>query len=454
MSDKQLLSVDDIVDQAKASPFLVLVWALCFLACFLDGFDLTVIAFLAPELVKEYDIPRSSLGLVFSASVFGMAIGGPLFGWIGDKYGRRGATIACCAAFGIGTLGILWATTAPGIAICRLIAGLGMGGIIPNIMALVGEYTPAQMRSRMLAIVGMAVPMGAILPGILTASLVPVYGWRLLVYVGGIMPLVVAVILLFALPESIKYLALRANMEGQMRALLKKLVPDVPLDRIEIIPAKASFVAQSTSFSPTHLFGGGLVIITLCLWLTFFVNGMVNFLVNSWMPLVFQSMGISAQQSGLTAAMWAVGGMLGGIFVALFLKRLGAALIAIMFAISVPLIALMMIEQSATTLIFTVLVAGIGVGAIQIGINSIPTLIYPTSLRGKGTGWALAIGRVGAILGPFIGSAVIAFQIPPQKMFGFATIPMAVGFVAAVVLTYLCYRRFKTLQLAELISSK
>jgi AAHS family 4-hydroxybenzoate transporter-like MFS transporter len=151
--------------------------------------------------------------------------------------------------------------------------------------------------------------------------------------------------------------------------------------------------------------------------------------------------------------MWAVGGLVGGLGVVALLSRGGVALLAVMFLVAVPFLAFMAWDLSPSLLIACVLIAGITVGAIQIGANTLVGLLYQTGVRVTGVGWALGVGRIGAILGPVVGSAVFALQLPPREMFGLSAVPMAIGALAAIFLAILCYRRFGGLQFDEAVQA-
>ena len=438
--------IEAILDGVRPNAFLIGVWALCGMVLFLDGYDLTVIAFMAPELVKEFGHGNASLGFVFSAGLVGMAMGGPLGGWVGDRHGRRLPMAASCLVFGFATLAMLQATTVPHLVSCRLVVGIGLGAALSTAVAITAEFAPRRMRSRVLALVSTCVPLGAVLPGVLTATLVPAYGWRLLVVVGGGLPVLLAIVLLWRMPESLKYQALRPAFHARLSELLRRL------------GAESQWVAGTAgpgdervqSVSPTRLFSDGLAAITLSMWLLFFVNAMALYLVISWLPLVLQSLGMSIQQAGQAAAMFSAASLVGGLVVASLIARFGVALLPAMFAIAMPLLVMFAtLDLSRAAIVACILIPGAAFGALQVGCFTVTGMLYPTSVRATGTGWALSVGRIGAIAGPIFGAAVLALQLPPQQMFGFATVPMAIGAIGGVVLAVLCHRRFGSLHVDD-----
>jgi MFS transporter, AAHS family, 4-hydroxybenzoate transporter len=438
--------IEAVLDAVKPNAFLIGVWALCGMVLFLDGYDLTVIAFLAPEVVKEFGFTNASLGLVFSAGLVGMAIGGPLGGWAADRYGRRLPIVISCFVFGCATLAMLLATSLAQLAACRFIVGAGLGVALSTAVAMTAEFVPRRMRSRILALVSTCVPCGAILPGVLTATLVPSYGWRLLVVAGGMLPLLIAMILMWTMPESLKYQALRPKYHARLSALLERLRSE-----LQWVPgAAASQDERARTGSPARLFDDGLAPITVSMWVLFFVNAMALYLVISWLPLVLQTMGMSIGQAGQTTAMFSAASLIGGLVVVSLIARIGVALLPVMFAVAIPLLLMIATgELSRAAVIVCVLVPGVSFGALQVGCFAVTGMLYPTSVRATGAGWALGIGRLGAIVGPIFGAAVFALQLAPQQMFGFATVPMFVGAVGALVLCVLCRRRFGSLHVDE-----
>lgn len=438
--------IEAVLDGVKPNAFLIGVWALCGIVLFLDGYDLTVIAFMAPELVKEFGFTKSSLGLVFSAGLVGMAFGGPLGGWIGDRHGRRQPIMISCLVFGCATLAMLLATTVAQLAACRFVVGVGLGVALSTAVAITAEFAPRRMRGRVLALVSTCVPFGAILPGVLTATLVPAYGWRLLVIVGGGLPVLIAVILMLRMPESLKYQALRPQFHARLSTLLERLGAE-----LRWVPGPAGLGDErAQSVSPTRLFSDGLAPITLSIWVLFFVNAMALYLVISWLPLVLQSLGMSIQQAGQTTALFSAAALIGGLIVASLIAKVGVALLPAMFMIAIPLLLMFAtLELSQAAIIVCVLIPGISFGALQVGCFTVTGMLYPTSVRVTGAGWALSVGRIGAIFGPVVGAVVFALQLPPQQMIGFATVPMIVGAIGGVVLAVLCYRRFGSLHVDD-----
>lgn len=431
--------VATLLDGMKPNRKLVSVWLLCAAVLLLDGYDLTVIALMAPELVKDFGFAQASLGIVFSAGLVGMAIGGPFGGWIGDRHGRKLPLAAGCCLFGCATLAMVAATTVVQFAACRFVVGVGLGVALTSAIAICAEFAPGRMRSRILALVGTSVPLGAMIPGVLTATHVPVFGWKLLVVVGGVLPVLLAIALVWALPESIKYLALHRARHAQLATVLQWLDRDlrwVPSSAAvpEVRPAASSF---------SLLFQNGFAGITLIMWTLFFMNAMALYLVSSWLPITLRDLGIGMSETGQMAALFSAAGMIGCLIVAAVITRAGVVVLPTLFVLAIPfLLGFAVLDRSYIAILLCVLVPGLACGGIQVASSTIVGTLYPTRIRANGIGWSFAAGRLGAIVGPLFGAVVYSLNLPPQRMFAFAAMPMTIGALAAILLPVLCIRRF------------
>src|SRR4029077_3194069 len=195
------------------------------LIAFIDGYDIGAIAFAAPSLIKEWHVAPKELGIVLSASNFGVLFGSQIFGWIGDRYGRKTALIFANLLFGVLTYWAAYSTNLTELSVLRFVAGLGIGGVIPNIVAINAESAARNMRATMAIIATGMVPLGGALAGFASAALVPTHGWQILFYIGGVAPILFALAGVYGLPESIKFMTLHEGHRGQMVALLRDIRP-------------------------------------------------------------------------------------------------------------------------------------------------------------------------------------------------------------------------------------
>src|SRR5499433_2108051 len=224
MADK-VVPVSRLLDERGLSSFQIklIVWS--FFIVLIDGYDIAAIAFAAPSLIKEWGLKPGALGPVFSASLIGILFGSALFGWVGDRYGRKAALVWSNLLFGVFTLAAAYSKNLDQMFWLRLLAGLGIGGVIPNVVGLNAESPPRKLRATLAIIAVGCVPIGGAIPGFVAAAFVSKYGWQILFQLGGIVPIVIAVAALFGLPESIKYMALHESQRRRMEALITAIRP-------------------------------------------------------------------------------------------------------------------------------------------------------------------------------------------------------------------------------------
>ena len=434
MADQPIVQVSRLLDEGGLTSFHVklLIWS--FFIVLIDGYDIAAIAFAAPHLVRSWGVPPSALGPVFSASLVGILFGSALFGWVGDRYGRKAALVGSNLLFGVFTLAAAYSSTLEQMFWLRLLAGLGIGGVIPNVVAINAESAPRHLRATLAIIAVGCVPIGGAIPGFVTAAYVPQYGWPILFIIGGIVPIMIAIAGIFGLPESIKYMALHENQRPRMEKLIAAIRPDLH------VPPNARFVVedekQFPGFNPIYLFRDGLELITPLLWLLFALNLMGYFFLLSWTPTLLTAAKLPPQTVALAGASLQVGGTVGSLLLCWWLQRQRFLAIAILFVIAVPVVGSIGYAglTSPTALLTATFFAGFCVLGIQSGINVVGALIYPTSLRANGSGWELGLGRIGSIVGPLVGALFVG--LPVEKLYLWSTLP----FLAGAVICYAIHR--------------
>jgi MFS transporter, AAHS family, 4-hydroxybenzoate transporter len=450
MSDQTVVPVSRLLDERGISSFHYSLIFWCVLLSLIDGYDIAAIAFAAPHLVREWGLKPGALGPVFSASLIGILFGSALFGWIGDRYGRKAALISSNLLFGVFTLWAAWSANLDHLFWMRLLAGLGIGGVIPNIVAINAESSPHRMRSILALIAVGFVPLGGAIPGLVAATLVPTHGWQILFTLGGIVPILLAVAAIFTLPESIKFMALHESQRGKMVKTIKALDPNY------VVPTNAKFVIedeqQFPGFNPVYLFKQGLWLITPLLWLLFALNLMGYFFLLSWTPTLMAALKLPPSVGALAGAMIQVGGTIGALLLARWFQRHQFLAIAMVFVIAVPAVASIGYAglTSTAALAAAAFFAGFCVLGIQTGINVAGALVYPTSLRANGSGWQLGIGRIGSIVGPMVGALFVG--LPVEKLYVWSALPFAVGAVVCFAIWRLNEARLRAhpeLQMAQ-----
>src|SRR6266705_627269 len=392
--------VSRFIDERRLNRFnaSLVIWS--FFIVLFDGYDITAISFAAPELIRTWWIAhRAELGPVFSSSLFGILIGSPLFGYIGDRYGRKIAVIGSCLIFGAFTLLACWAGALKELFYLRFVAGIGIGGLLPNLIARNAEYAPRRLRATLIIVMFTGITFGGAVPGAISVWLVPRYGWQAIFAVGGVLPILMAV-----------------------DAATRLVVADEKVYR---------------GFNPRYLFADGLALITPLLWLCFACNLMGFYFLLSWLPTLLTGAKLPPSEAAIATAPVQIGGTVGGLALTRPIDAKGFLPVTILFACSVLAVGALGYVglSSAAALMVIVFLAGFCVLGLQFGLNAASAMIYPTSVRSNGSGWAFGVGRVGSVLGPIIGGVLIGMKMPLQELFLWATIPFIVGTVACTALT-------------------
>lgn len=431
------IDVQQVIEESRIGGLQITVYVLCSLCLLLDGFDVQAMGYVAPALTQEWKISPAALGTVFGAAPFGVLIGSLLFSMLADKVGRRPVLIGLTLYFAVATLLTARAATVEELLVIRFLAGVGLGGIMPNAVALVGEYSPRRSRVVVMMVVGNFFSAGAAVGGFIAAWLIPAFGWRAVFYAGGGLPLAVAAAMLFLLPESLPYLALRRRNLDQAKRWLQQVQPGLNTDGAELIST-----GQVRGGVPiVKLFGEGRGWGTLALWVVNFMNLLNLYFLSNWLPTLVRDSGHTAQTAVLMGATLQLAGTLGAFLLGWMIRRTGfVPALAAGFLCGAASIA--WIGQPGLTLpllYFAVSVAGIGVLGGQSGVNALAATYYPTELRSTGLGAGLGVGRIGAIVGPVVGGQLLALHWQNQQLFLAAAVPAV---ISALVMAALYRVRF------------
>ena len=400
------VNVAEIIDRSKLSAFQIGVFALCFACLAIDGFDVQALGYVAPRLMEDLGITRAELGPVLSAAPFGVLFGSIFFSILADRVGRRPVLIISTLLFAVLTFLTARAQTLQQLLILRAIGGVGMGAIMPIAVALVSEYSPRRVRFTVVMIVASGFTVGAALGGFIVAWLQPLWGWRSVFYFGAAVPLVVALAMLLKLPESIQFLTLRGRSREKLGKLLGRIDPSVPTGAaVEyVLP-----VAEQRRGVPFFaIFADGRAFGTLLLWIVNFMNLFNIYLLQGWLTTFIADMGIPTETAAMVAAMVQVGGVIGAFSLGSIVHRLGFAPVLLVCGLLAS-VTIALIGQPWMTvgwMSVTIFIAGFCVVGGQGAINTLSASYYPTDLRSTGVGAGLGVGRVGAIIGPLLVTAL------------------------------------------------
>ncbi|WP_434120392.1 MFS transporter [Pseudomonas fortuita] len=424
-------SIPDTLDHAPLSSYQVLVFSLCFLVAMLDGFDTQAIAYTGPALMTAFNLAPGELAPVMTSGVIGMAIGAMTLGLLGDRVGRRPAILGAVFLFACATLATAFAQNVTHIVMLRFLAGLGMGGATPLLLALAAEYGPARHRGAITTGVLLGLPGGAILGGLLAAKLMPHIGWQGIYVIGGIAPLALLILLAVLLPESMQLQVAKGIHADRVRRTLQRITR-------QPVPEHARLTIHEQTVSKASvgaLFTGGLARNTVAVWLTYLFNWVAWFMLLSWLPTVLKSAGLAADLAPYGTVSVNAVFIACAIPLSILLPRLNTrSILLVMLATGIVVAFGLGLAGQQWPLVFVLIgLAGFGIGGQQLALNYLIVTAYPTALRATATGWAIGVGRVGAIIGSAIGGVVLE-SVGPSGYFASLALPLILAVAAVMII--------------------
>lgn len=428
----------DVAAFIEAQPvggFQVRLLLTCAAVLFLDGFDTQAIGYVAPALAREWGLSKGALGPVFSAGLFGLMIGALIFGPLADRIGRKKIIILSTLAFGIGTLATAFIQDVNTLLAIRFLTGLGLGGAMPNAVAMTSEFSPHRRRATMVMIMFCGFSVGAALGGLLAAALIPQFGWRSVFVVGGVAPLLLVPILALKLPESVRFLALTGRAHARVAELLGFISPNTTF-----APGTQFIVHEPglAGIPVLHLFRDNRTLVTLLLWVVFFMSLLDLYFLSNWLPTVLNDLGASVSEAAAIGSMLQVGGVVGTFALGSIIDRFSFRALALVYFLAVFAVgAIGQLGHSVVLVTMAIFAAGFCIVGGQIAANALAATYYPTAVRATGVGWALGIGRVGSIVGPLVGGALLSAKWSTGSVFMAAATAALCAAVAAFALSRL-----------------
>lgn len=426
MSDKAV-NVNDIIDQAKFSKFHFRVVAWCLLIILFDGYDLAINGVVLPLLMDEWGLSAMQAGMLASTALAGMMFGAMLFGSLADKIGRKKVIMICIILFSGLTFAGGFASNPTEFAILRFLAGLGIGGVMPNLVALTSEYAPQKMRSTLVTTMFSGYAVGGVMAALLGAWFTPNFGWEIMFFIAGI-PLLLLPIIWKFLPESLTFIV-QQNRQEEARQIVRRLEPTVTVTEKTTFQLNKVDVPESASVM--SLFRRGRAVNTLLFWTAFFTCLLTMYALSSWLPKLMMAAGYSMDNSLMFMMAMNVGAVVGivggGILADRFHLKPVLMFLGIMGAI---VMSLMGFQSSQFLLYILVFLAGAASIGSQMLLYSYVAQYYPLAVRSTGIGWSSAIGRMGAIIGPILIGGLLGMNLPAHFNFIVVGLPVLITAIA------------------------
>jgi AAHS family 4-hydroxybenzoate transporter-like MFS transporter len=426
------LDIHRTLDSRPWNGYQQLLVLLTALTIVFDGFDNQLLGLALPAMMADWRLPPGGLAPVVSLGYLGMMIGGAAAGIAGDRYGRRTTLLASVLWFASATMLISLATNLYTLAALRFIAGLGLGGALPNGAALAAEYVPRQQRPIAVTLAIVCVPLGGTLAGLFAVPAIPAVGWRGLFLIGGAIPAIIALILMRVLPESPLFLARHPGRRRELARVLQRIG--------HAVPAEATFTAASAagSTSAPGLLSPLLRRDTLALWGAFLSCLLSVYLGFSWLPSLLSRANLGASVASTSLTVFNLGGVVGALAGGALIARFGSkrpmlAMTAGAVAGALAMSTLDLPRTSVVVVLALLTLTGGLINAVQTTMYALAAHVYPTELRSTGVGSASAVGRTGAILSGYVGSWAIEIG-GSASFFGLMAGALALTFLSLAAL--------------------
>ena len=426
------IDVSEFVDRARVSPFQITIFVVCGLVATLDGFDAQMIGFVVPAIAKQWGITGPAIGAnfkwVFTWGLVGLMLGALAGGPAADRFGRRTVMLVSIVVFGLGMLASPFATGIVSLSALRFFTGLGLGGSMPNTIALTAEFAPKRLRTTLVSLMFAGFPAGNVIAGLVSVPLIERFGWEGVFVAGGVAPFLLLPFAWLLLPESVRFQVARGIEPARASATLRRIAPDPGLGTAPLVLAEERLRGAPVA----ELFRAGRGPGTAFLWVAFFMNLLIIFFFVSWLPQLLGQVGLSAEHSIWTAALFNGGGTIGGVVVGYLSDRSEPyrLIVACYVVGAVAIAGIAWSGASLPLLVLTIFVTGCAIPGAQFALNGLAARIYPTPMRSTGVSWGLGIGRIGSIVGPYIGGFLLQLRWTPHDLFLLVTIPALVAALA------------------------
>jgi AAHS family 4-hydroxybenzoate transporter-like MFS transporter len=406
---------------------------LCALVMFLDGFDTQAISYMTPLIAKEWGLPRELLGPIFSSALTGLMVGYLVLSPLSDRFGHRRLILASTVAFGFLTLVTVAVTGVTELMILRFVTGVALGAAIPSAVALTTEYSPKRLRATFVLVIYCGFSLGFVAAGGVAAWSIPLYGWRSMLWIGAVAPLLLAIAVFVLLPESLDFLVRTKADPRKVWRVLRRVDQDLPDDG----PDKFTTDIAETRSAVGSLFQSGRSFGTIVLWLVFGLNLAEFYALQSWLPTILTNLHYPLSTVALATSLTTIGGIVAAFAIGPAMDRLGAyGSLAVVYFAGVVFVALLgpAISAPPWVLLVAAFCAGFCISGGQKSVIALTAIFYPAPIRSTGVGWALGIGRLGGIGGPLLVGVLLGYQLSAASLFYAAAVPMLLAGILVTLL--------------------
>lgn len=423
--------------QKNMSHYQWFIVGLCILLNIVDGYDVMVMAFTSTSVSADWQLTGAMLGILLSIGFIGMALGSFLIAPQADKIGRRNLVLVCLLICSVGMLLSTLTQSALQLAICRLITGLGVGGILTNASVLANEFSAQKWKSLSVSLLSMGYAVGAVIGGLIAYHLIGSHGWRSVFLFGGGLTFIVFLICFAVLPESIEYLVVKQPKQALEK--INKIGAKIGITPLLKMPVMA-LTEQKTSVK--KLFLPQFATQTVCIWVAFFTVMAGFYFILSWTPKILALAGMSIEQGVNLGVFLNIGGIIGAILMGSISARFQIHKILALFLAStaVAVLLFVMVAHVYSYALWVGILVGMVANGCIAGLYALSTVTYPTEIRATGVGFAISMGRIGAILAPLGAGYFLDAGVSPLNLYVFASFLFAIGFIMLLI----SYRNYKT----------
>lgn len=425
------IDVNSVVDNAKFTPFHFNVVAWCLLIILFDGYDLAINGVVLPLLMQDWGLSAVQAGMLASTALAGMMFGAMFFGSLADKIGRKKVIMICIVLFSGLTFAGGFASNPTEFAILRFLAGLGIGGVMPNLVALTSEYAPQRMRSTLVTTMFSGYAVGGVMAALLGSWFTPSFGWEIMFFIAGI-PLFLLPVIWKFLPESLAFVV-KQNKQQQARQIVRRLAPHLTVKETTTFELNQTNTPEAANVA--SLFRRGRTRNTLLFWLAFFTCLLTMYALSSWLPKLMMAAGYSMDNSLMFMMVMNIGAVMGIVGGGILADRYHIKPVLMVLGITGAIVmSLMGLDSPQIVLYLLVFLAGAASIGSQMLLYSYVAQFYPLAVRSTGIGWSSAIGRMGAIVGPILIGALLGMDLPHQINFIAVGIPVLITAIAVALI--------------------